>query len=155
LRTARISADAIVGIGIALLGVAFAVATARIEVQPVYAKVGPTFVPWLVSAGLIVTGSLMAWAGLYGSPRPGHEGETEWPPVAWIFLGLIADWLLFKPAGFIIASTVLFFCVARGFGSRSALWDALLGAMLAIAAYLLFRYGLNLNLPGFFAGIWR
>jgi putative tricarboxylic transport membrane protein len=155
LRTARISADAIVGIGIALLGVAFAVATARIEVQPVYAKVGPTFVPWLVSAGLIVTGSLMAWAGLHGPPPPDHEVKTEWRPVAWIFLGLIADWLLFKPAGFIIASTVLFFCVARGFGSRSALWDALLGAMLAIAAYLLFRYGLNLNLPGFFAGIWR
>jgi putative tricarboxylic transport membrane protein len=154
-RTTRISADAIVGIGIALLGIAFAVATLRIEVQPVYAKVGPTFVPWLVSAGLIVTGSLMAWAGLHSPLGPDHQHKSEWRPVAWIFLGLIADWLLFKPAGFIIASTVLFFCVARGFGSRSALWDALLGAMLAIAAYLLFRYGLNLNLPGFFAGIWR
>ncbi len=155
MRTTRISADAIVGIGIALLGIAFAVATVRIEVQPVYAKVGPTFVPWLVSAGLIVTGSLMAWTGLHSPPEPSHEVKTEWRPVAWIFLGLIADWLLFKPAGFIIASTVLFFCVARGFGSRSALWDALVGAALSIAAYLLFRYGLNLNLPGLLAGVWR
>ncbi len=155
MRTTRLTADAIVGIGIALLGVAFAVATLRIEVQPVYAKVGPTFVPWLVSAGLIVTGSLMAWAGLHSPPRPGQGLDTEWRPVAWIFLGLLADWLLFKPAGFIIASTVLFFCVARGFGSRSALWDALVGAALSLAAYLLFRYGLNLTLPGLFAGIWR
>jgi putative tricarboxylic transport membrane protein len=154
-RTTRLTADAIVGIGIALLGVAFAVATLRIEVQPVYAKVGPTFVPRLVSAGLIVTGSLMAWAGLHSPPRPGQGLDTEWRPVAWIFLGLLADWLLFKPAGFIIASTVLFFCVARGFGSRSALWDALVGAALSLAAYLLFRYGLNLSLPGLLAGIWR
>ena len=117
MRTTAISADAIVGIGIALLGVAFAVATVRIEVQPVYAKVGPTFVPWLVSGGLIVTGSLMAWAGLHAPPRPDQEVKTEWRPVAWIFAGLLADWLLFKPAGFIIASTVLFFCVARGFGT--------------------------------------
>jgi putative tricarboxylic transport membrane protein len=154
-RTLRLSADAIVGIGIALLGLAFAVATARVDVQPLYAKVGPTFVPWLVSAGLIVTGSLMAWAGLAAPPPSGHEVKTEWRPVAWIFAGLIADWLLFKPAGFIIASTVLFFCVARGFGSRSALWDALVGAALSIGAYLLFRYGLNLNLPGLLAGLWR
>jgi putative tricarboxylic transport membrane protein len=155
LRIAPISADTIVGIGIALLGVAFAVATARIEVQPVYAKVGPTFVPWLVAAGLIVTGSLMAWGGMQGSRTPSHEARTEWRPVAWIAFGLFADWLLFKPAGFVIASTVLFFCVARGFGSRSALWDAIVGAVLSTAAYVLFGYGLNLNLPGFLAGIWR
>jgi putative tricarboxylic transport membrane protein len=155
LRATRFPADAIVGIGIALLGVAFAVATMRIDVQPVYAKVGPTFVPWLVSAGLIVTGTLMAWAGLHGPPKADDAAKTEWRPVAWIFAGLIADWLLFKPAGFIIASTVLFFCVARGFGSRSVLWDALVGAALSIAAYLLFRYGLHLTLPGLLAGIWR
>jgi putative tricarboxylic transport membrane protein len=155
LRNARISADTVVGIGIALLGVAFAVATARIEVQPVYAKVGPTFVPWLVAAGLTVAGSLMAWGGMQGSQRQSHAAKTEWRPVAWIAFGLIADWLLFKPAGFVIASTVLFFSVARGFGSRSALWDAIVGAVLAMAAYVLFRYGLNLNLPGFLAGLWR
>jgi putative tricarboxylic transport membrane protein len=153
-RTTRLSADAVLGIGVALLGVAFVVATLRIDVQPVYAKVGPTFVPWLVSAGLIVTGGLMAWAGINGPPR-GDEVKTEWRPVAWIFAGLVADWLLFKPAGFIIASTVLFFCVARGFGSRSALYDAMVGAVLSTLAYFLFRYGLNLNLPGLFAGIWR
>ena len=75
--------------------------------------------------------------------------------MAWIFFGLFADWLLFKPAGFVIASTLLFFCVARGFGSRSALWDTIVGALVAIAAYALFRYLLHLNLPGFLAGVWR
>jgi putative tricarboxylic transport membrane protein len=155
LRTDRISADTIVGIGIAVFGAAFALGTSRIAVQTVYAKVGPTFVPWLVSAGLIVTGSLMAWTSLHAPQPPSHEAKPEWRPVAWIFLGLIADWLLFKPAGFVIASTVLFFCVARGFGSRSALWDTTIGLLTAIAAYLLFRYALNLNLPAFLAGAWR
>jgi putative tricarboxylic transport membrane protein len=155
LRTDRISADTIVGIGIALLGVAFAIGTLRIEVQTVYAKVGPTFVPWLVSGGLTATGILLAWTSLRDPQAASHAVKPEWRPVAWIFLGLIADWLLFKPAGFIVASTVLFFCVARGFGSRSAVWDTIIGALTAIAAYVLFRYALNLNLPGFLAGVWR
>ncbi len=155
MRTDRFLADTVVGILIAVLGVAFAVGTSRIEVQMVYAKVGPTFVPWLVSAGLIITGGLMAWTSVQKPQAASHEGKAEWRPVAWIFLGLIADWLLFKPAGFIVASTVLFACVARGFGSRSALWDTIVGALTATAAYVLFRHALNLNLPGFLAGLWR
>jgi putative tricarboxylic transport membrane protein len=155
LRTDRISADTIVGIGIALLGVAYAVGTSRIAVQMVYAKVGPTFVPWLVSAGLIVTGSLMAWMSLQDPQAASHEVKPEWRPVAWIFLGLIADWLLFKPAGFVVASTVLFFCVARGFGSRSALWDTVIGALIAIAVYFTGSLMAWMSLPGFLAGVWR
>ncbi len=155
MRTDRISADTVVGIGIALLGVAFAVGTLRIEVQTVYAKVGPTFVPWLVAAGLVAAGSGMAWTSLRSPPAASDEVRPQWRPVAWIFFGLFADWLLFKPAGFVIASTLLFFCVARGFGSRSALWDTIVGALVAIAAYALFRYLLHLNLPGFLAGVWR
>ena len=154
MRTDRISADTVVGVLVAVLGVAFAVGTSRIEVT-VYAKVGPTFVPWLVSAGLIGTGGFMAWTSVQKPPAASHEGKPEWRPVGWIFLGLIADWLLFKPAGFIVASTVLFACVARGFGSRSALWDTIVGALTAAAAYVLFRHALNLNLPGFLAGLWR
>ena len=53
--------------------------------------------------------------------QPAASDEVEpadWQPVADHFRALIADWLLLKPAGFVIASTLLFFCVACGFGSR-------------------------------------
>ncbi|MCA3600465.1 MAG: tripartite tricarboxylate transporter TctB family protein, partial [Methylobacterium sp.] len=38
--------------------------------------------------------------------------------------------------GFILSSTLLFACVARGFGSRKLLRDALIGFGLALISYV-------------------
>jgi putative tricarboxylic transport membrane protein len=50
-------------------------------------------------------------------------------------------------AGFVIAGTALFWCVARGFGSRRTLRDAVIGLALALGIYLFFVKLLNVNLP--------
>ena len=54
---------------------------------------------------------------------------------------------LIGTAGFVIAGTILFACVARGFGSRRTARDAALGVVLALAIYLFFVRFLNVGLP--------
>jgi putative tricarboxylic transport membrane protein len=54
----------------------------------------------------------------------------------------------------VIASAVLFCCVAYGFGSRRYLRDAAIALLLAIIVYVGFTRGLNLPLPaGLLQGI--
>jgi len=50
-------------------------------------------------------------------------------------------------AGFVIAGSVLFVCVARGFGSRRLIRDLSIGIVLALGVYLFFVKLLNVNLP--------
>ena len=53
-----------------------------------------------------------------------------------------------------IASAVLFVCVAFGFGSRRYLRDVVIAIVLAIVTYVGFTRGLGLQLPaGILAGI--
>ena len=53
---------------------------------------------------------------------------------------------LIGSAGFTIASTILFVCVARGFGSKNPLRDALIGATFALIAYVGFATTLGINI---------
>ena len=48
--------------------------------------------------------------------------------------------------GFTVASILLFTCVARAFGSRQTLRDALIGAIFALVAYLGFARTLGINI---------
>ena len=50
-------------------------------------------------------------------------------------------------AGFVVAGTVLFACVARGFGSRRWLRDVAIGLVLALVIFLFFVKLLNVGLP--------
>ena len=47
----------------------------------------------------------------------------------------------------ILAAALLFWCVARGFGSRRPGFDVILALFMSSAAYLAFDVGLGLNLP--------
>jgi len=56
-------------------------------------------------------------------------------------------------AGFVIASTVLFWLTARAFDDRHAIRDAVAAAGVATASYLLFARVLDVSLPaGIMAG---
>jgi len=54
---------------------------------------------------------------------------------------------LIRDAGFVVAATALFFCVARGFGSAHPARDAATGFALGLAVYLFFVKFLNVSLP--------
>jgi putative tricarboxylic transport membrane protein len=56
--------------------------------------------------------------------------------------------LLIGWAGFVVAGTVLFVCVARGFGSARWLRDFVIAAALSVGIFLFFVKLLNVSLPG-------
>ncbi|MGH2614818.1 MAG: tripartite tricarboxylate transporter TctB family protein, partial [Thermomicrobiales bacterium] len=72
---------------------------------------------------------------------------TDWHCIGLLALALIAYLLLIEPAGFVIASAVLFVWAAYAMGSRRPVRDIIIGILLATALYLLFNRGLGLNLP--------
>lgn len=80
--------------------------------------------------------------------------DFDWPAFLLIGLGLVLHMALIGRAGFVIASTALFVCVARAFGSRAWLRNIGIALALALIVYIGFSYGLGLDLPaGVLAGI--
>jgi putative tricarboxylic transport membrane protein len=151
------AAEVLIGLGVAALGAFIAFESSLIEVSPAYAKVGPQAIPYLVAAGLILFGLLFAAMSL--RPRsadiePAKAEPADWQALAVISVGLIAQMLLLVPAGFVIASAILFYCVAFGFGSRRYLRDGVVAILLAVIVYIGFTRGLDLQLPaGVLAGV--
>lgn len=117
-------------------------------VSPLYAKVGPTLVPKLAAAALFGLGLALLAAALRGGWQTLEEREAspDRSALAWIAAGLASNVLLIGTAGFTIASTLLFVCVARGFGSRRIVRDALIGAAFALVAYFGFAKTLGINI---------
>jgi putative tricarboxylic transport membrane protein len=124
--------------------------------EPSYATVGPGVFPFVVGVGLVLVGLGLVAQALLGSGRvtwieAGGTGATDAPsPLARLLLigaALVLDVALMQPAGFVLASTVLFVCVTRAFGSRRLVLDAALGLAFTGAIYVIFTRGLKLLLP--------
>jgi putative tricarboxylic transport membrane protein len=117
-----------------------------------YAQVGPGVVPRIVGVGLLLLGALLVREALAGGfSGLDEEGERslgmDWAAFAWITAGIFVYGLAIVRAGFIVSSIVLFMLVARGFGSRRWLLNAVASALLASGVFALFNYGLGLTLP--------
>lgn len=121
-------------------------ATAAIP-QSAYAKIGPAVVPWAITAGLVFFGALLLLQAFRGGWE--HESGTalDLRSLAWLSAGLILNLVLIDGVslggttiiprvGFIIASTLMFLCTARAFGSGKPLRDGAIGFALAIIAYI-------------------
>ena len=138
-------------VGVAVLvfaAIVFQQSTA-IPVSPLYARVGPTVIPYATSLGLGILGVFLLIAGFRG----GWSGEdpeialpVDWRSFRWLLLGLALNVALIDTLGFIIASTLLFMCTSRCFGSRKPLVDLGLGFVLATVAFVGFAKGLGINI---------
>ncbi|HXF45731.1 MAG TPA: tripartite tricarboxylate transporter TctB family protein [Burkholderiaceae bacterium] len=141
--------------GVLALGIGAALTTARLPGAGGYSGIGPNFMPAVVSGGLILCGLwLLAEVATGGWRRaapddPAERGEHAFyaPGFLWVTAGLFAHMVLINRAGFVIAATVLFVLVARGFGSVRPLRDAAIGGAIALAIFLFFVRFLNVNLP--------
>ncbi len=117
-----------------------------------YSQVGPRLFPYIIGTGLTLCGAVLGWHAMSGGWRDvpldqsGHEAP-DWMAFAIISGGIVLHMVLIAWAGFIIASTLMFLLIARGFGSRRAVRDAAVGLALAVAAYFLFTRALGLRLP--------
>lgn len=153
MRSRSISGEAAVGLGVVALAGIIIWSTATSPSSPAYAVVPPTAFPYAVGAALAVTGLLLAvtrWNS--GEADPAHE-RPSWNGLIWLCLGLVLNAGLIVWIGFTLASTLLFVCTARAFGSSRPLRDAAIGFALALVAYVGFAKILGISLgAGFIEG---
>lgn len=150
-------AELILAAGVVALGAIIVWQTTNIRLTPINSRIGPRVIPYIVGSGLIITGLWLAKDVFLGNTATVDAGEdaedvdpslpTDWATVAIVGASLLAYLFLIERAGFVIASTVLFFGAAYGMGSRHIVRDLVIGFALSLAAYVLFTEGLSLRLP--------
>jgi putative tricarboxylic transport membrane protein len=113
--------------------------------------------PLLVLAGLLFFAFVAVLetvrarkASLSLSPRK----DPGWGPAALIAAGMALDLVLMEQAGFVLASTVLFWLTAQAFDRQHPGRDAVFALALSAGAYLLFVRMLNVTLPAGFIARW-
>ncbi|MCA3185285.1 MULTISPECIES: tripartite tricarboxylate transporter TctB family protein [unclassified Cupriavidus] len=143
-----------IGVAILALSVFFFAGIPGISGDEGYAGLSPRFVPTLVAIGLAVCGALLLWQGLRGGFRNMPEEDAELPSAPhnfkgflWVAAGLVANMALIGTLGFVFSSTLMMVCVARGYGSRRIVRDALIGLVLTLPMWALFDFLLGINLP--------
>lgn len=121
--------------------------TLAIPVSPIYARVGPTAFPWIASVGLLVFSVVLLLQALRGGfPSVDRQKAADWRSLGWVGAGLAANAVLITSLGFVFAAVALFACTARGFGSERPMRDALIGAVVGLAAFLGFARLLGVNI---------
>ena len=151
----RSPAEVAISAAVLLLGIAVAVIGRSLSGNQGYALVGPDMMPIVVGIGLCILGAWLLVESLSGgwrNPEPDvaeERGDHAFLAGAflWVLGGLAAQMALVHTAGFVIAAGVLFFCVARGFGSARPVRDLVIGLVFGLAVFLFFVKFLNVNLP--------
>ncbi len=128
-----------------------------VPLPPPHVKVGPAIMPVAVAVLMLVLGIgllLAARRGGWIAEAERHEA-VSYLQLGWLLLGLAANVALIGPLGFTIASSLLFVCTARGFGSRRPLRDAAIALVFCALAYAGFDWGLGMRIGArpFFGGI--
>lgn len=114
---------------------------------------GPRFFPTILAVVGLVLAVIIAAGILRTREHPENNSGRTWRfhsdfrSLAWSVGGFWAFAVLLPWLGWILAGALLFWCVARGFGSRRPLFDILLALFMSSLAYLGFGVALGLNLP--------
>jgi putative tricarboxylic transport membrane protein len=145
----------LLALAVILFGILVIWQTTQIRLTPAYSLVGPRVIPYIVGGGLVVLGAWLAFEALTGrGAGVSTESEdvdptlpTDWRTVGLLALALLAYLLLLEPAGFIVASVVLFAGAAFAMGSRRYVRDIVAGVVMATVLYVGFTRGLDLQLP--------
>ncbi len=140
----RYPGEAIIGAGLAVLGAVMLWALSSLEIAAAYAKIGPAVIPGMVAGGLLLVGTALAWSRRNSVDR---ATPSDLVALAALAAGVIGYALVLRTIGFVVASALLFFLVAWGFGIRRHVVNAVTAILLGIAVFVLFQYGLGLNLP--------
>jgi len=143
-----------ISVALLALGVFVGVVASRMPATGGFSGVGPAAMPSIVATGLIIVGLWLTaervsggWRQAEGPPESRGEHAFFAPGFAWVSAGLFGQMALIGLGGFVVAATVLFVCVARGFGSARPLRDAGIGAAMSLAIFYFFVHFLNVNLP--------
>jgi putative tricarboxylic transport membrane protein len=109
--------------------------------------------PWLVLAGLVVSGAFATRDALRRSRKATVVVRPAVAPPLLLAAGAVLYVAVLERAGFVIASAMLFWLAARAFDPGRPVRDALFAVGLSAAAYVVFARVLHLTLPaGLLAG---
>lgn len=144
--------ESLLSLGLVALGVYVALRAGSIAESQGYEQVGPRLFPGLAGTALALLGVVLTWQAFTGGWRDMPDDRTarepaDWRAFAFLSGGMIAQMVLVRWIGFTLATTLLFFAVTRGFGSRRAVRDALVGFAVSLFAFHLFTQVLKLHLP--------
>lgn len=129
---------------------------------------GPQFFPGIIAAGLYIFAATLAVGAIreiratpdaltseIEAARAEAAGEepaakpvrVDIRSFAWVVLSFLAFAFLLEVLGWIIAAGLLFWCVARAFGSTKWLQSLIVGLTLSSLAYIGFDMALGMPLP--------
>jgi putative tricarboxylic transport membrane protein len=142
--------DLAIGLTIIALGGVLTFGLQGIQFGAGYDRIGPRFFPYVVALGLVLLGGWFVVAGIVRAARPEQTPDAapvDWVPIGYLATALVLALLLMDRAGFVIASAIQFWLVARAFGSRRPVRDAIVAGALSLACFVAFANGLGLTLP--------
>ena len=144
-----------------LLGVIVLIDTKNMVVPPGSGSVGPQVFPTIIGIFIVAVSIFLAFEvlrGNYGQPEGTEFGEIE-TKTDFKTLGIVSASILTYPflierAGFVIASTVVFFGVGFAYGARKLIKNLVIAVIFALVVYLTFTKLLSVELPaGILKGI--
>ncbi len=166
-HTPPVLEQTLIGVGVLAIGGLLAVGALTIPGEAGYQGVGPNFLPWLVTAVLLVCGAWMVYEARSGGFRNAEEasGATtgDWKGFAWVSAGLLANAALITTLGFILSCALCFVLAVRGLRQSEGvaggsavrvLRDAGIGLAIAAPVYWMFTKLLAINLPGLTSTGW-
>ncbi len=164
---AQIRLQTLVGAGVVLLALGLAAGAVSIPSAAGYGGVGPNFLPWMVSAALLLCGGFIVREARTGGFRsldePTGAVQGYWPGFAWVSAGLLANAALITTIGFIFSCTLCFVLAVQGLRGaegradlRPVAWikDVLIGIAISAPVYWTFTKFLAINLPGLTSTGW-
>ena len=156
----------LVGFGVCVVAIGLAVGAVDIPSDAGYSGVGPNFLPWLVSAALMLCGAFLVYEARTGGFRDMESGDGEkpyWPGFVWMSAGLLLNATLITTIGFIFSCALCFVMAARGLrnaqgppsgGVRTWAIDAVVGLLIAAPVFWMFTKFLAISLPGLTQSGW-
>ena len=137
-----------------LLGLIVLFDTKRMVVPPGSGSVGPQVFPTIIGTFIIVVALFLAFEvlrGNYGQPEGTEFGEiktkTDFKTLGTVSASILTYPFLIESAGFVIASTVVFFGVGFAYGARKLIKNLLIAVVFALVVYLTFTKFLSVELP--------
>jgi putative tricarboxylic transport membrane protein len=137
-----------------ILGIIVVFDTANMLVPPASGTVGPQIFPYLVSGFLILVSIgiiIQVLRGNLGQPEGTEFGETiektDLKTLLLVAASMATYPLLIERAGFVVATTVVFFGVSFAFGAKNVVKNLIISVIFSAIVYFSFTRGLNVNLP--------
>ena len=109
--------------------------------------VGPELFPYLIAFGLIAVGLSLLREAVSGHVAHETGFELDWRAVGLASGGLILQMLLLESLGWVVATTLMFVAATLAFRERRVVVSVLIGLILSGLAFVIFNYGLGLDLP--------